>query len=679
MRLGKWIVWFMLMPLLAKPALASWSFVQTSDGAATTASGSQAYSSNNTAGNTLIILLFQYGATSASTLNSYSDTIGNSYNHVINAPFQNSSTSKYGSLHVFVASNCKAGANTFNFTFSSAFQYYVVVFEYTGLASYSLDGVTYRFANPTSLSSGNYVESTGELIWAFGENSGTNTTSFTTPSGFTSRKAYSSNGLGTAEYDESAPSSGTTSTTATIGTATGGLFSGALVFRLTNPTLGRTQFASFSTTGAVTFPQPNVSGDLDIVMCRYGTGSTVPSDTCSNTWTVLPMECMADSSNFCTFFYAKNVSSCTPTVTCGGTPNGAAAWEYSGVNTVEPLSGASSFFSNGASISSWATGSVSLPANGVLFSTAANMNIATGNTYTPSSGFQPGVYLNSTDTLQQWDEVVSSGSYSNSITAVAAQNYPQGTILGLSSSTVSYPVLRQHNRASQSTLDASTTVGFYSNVKAGSLIHVEVANQAGQSPGTTSDSASNVYHLIAGGGAAQYGVWWATAASAGSLTVTNTNANCVGISEFDKITTLAQDQTNSATNSSATSLSTGSITTAHANELVVSAGNIINTTSRLYFSSMSAGWNQLVYDCGGHYPSFWLGWQSQAAAGSYSNTFTWTSSASPVTASIASFTTSASAGTAQPSVSIISKSVKPKVFIPGLPMVASMSERALGF
>lgn len=663
-------------------ASATPGFVQTVDTVTAGATATTVYPSNNTAGNTLISVILEYGGlTSNETLSTFSDTAGNSWGRFQTSAFQNGSTSKFGDAYVFIAYNCKSGANTVSATFAnSGSPVYVASFEYSGLSTYSLEGVGWRFGTSgSSLNSANVQANSGDLLFGVGFLTGSTSVTWTTPSGYTQRKFYNGGGnpFSMVEYDQVIGSTGAQSITVVPSTSSGGYFSMLFSFRPTNPTPGMLQTGPFTTSTSQAYLGPNLAGDTLIAMCR-GTGGAsaiMPTDSKSNTWAALPVGMVSDSNDGMAFAYAKNVAAGANTVTCSGA-NGIAIWEITGVDSTAPLAGSSSFFTNSASISSLPTGSITVPSTSVLFSVGANI-AATGNFYTPTSGFQPELYFSSTDSFQEFSEVVSAGTYSNSITASTAQSYPQSFIVAFSTTTITYPILRQHYEGGESVTDVSDAVTFPSGVKSGNLIFAVVANQSGQSPGTMTDSQSNTYHLIAGGGAAQYGVYWAKASSTGADTVTNSHANCVGISEFDNTGSFTIDQSNTAVNASATSISTGSITTGSGNELVIAMGSIINTTSRLFFSSMSAGWNQQVYGCGGHYPSFWLGWQSQAPAASYSNTFTWAGSASPVTASIASFTTAASIS-AQPSVSIISKAVKPRMFMPGVPFKLAMNEVARG-
>lgn len=93
------------------------SFVQTQQAA--TKSGTVSFTGNNTAGNTLIVSMqtFDFGAGVQYGL-SMSDSNGNTYQQIINQQFPIVGANPELQQAVFVATNCKGGANTITFNYS---------------------------------------------------------------------------------------------------------------------------------------------------------------------------------------------------------------------------------------------------------------------------------------------------------------------------------------------------------------------------------------------------------------------------------------------------------------------------------------------------------------------------------------------------------------------------------
>lgn len=423
-----------------------------------------------------------------------------------------------------------------------------------------------------------------------------------------------------------------------------------VVFRSVLPSPGRLQ-ANFMYSGlsaTSTYQLPNLVHDLLVVQCE-GDNTAAPTDNASNTYYMLPSWFQGDSADFYTYWYAKNSNAYSTgghgaTVTC---PTGSSIglWEYTGLSLTAPVGAASDFFTQNDAITSYNTGSVQVNSTSVLFSAGAILENV-GYSFTASSGFGDGVFTGqyvSADNIMQWDEVVSPGSYSNSIVASAGTYFPQGFIQVFETDPVTVPAIRQYNRQGQNAgPDGSATAALPIDVNSGDLLLQVVANDSGYSPGTPSDTQSNSYSLIQGGGSEQFGLYWAVAGSTGSLSSTNTDANCVGIIDISVPSTPLLDQSNSAqdTSGSATSLSTGNITITNPNELVVSVGYVISASYRLWYESQSSGWSGLVFACGGHYAAAYFGIQAQVSTGTYSNTFEYYQPM-PLASAIASFKFSA--------------------------------------
>jgi hypothetical protein len=549
---------------------------------------------------------------------------------------------------VYVATNVSTGRPALTVSFAGAQEMTLTVVDYTGLTPiYSVEIHQETGAAGTSVAA-LVTTGTNDIIFSAvnDENAGGDT--FSASAGYTQRAYVTSSNVTTATFDAAAATPGTYSNTVTGGS--GNTTQIIVALRPTLPSLGRLQYTLFTTATSKAYGLNNLAGSLLLAMCRATGTMVIPTDTAGDSFIALPSRMSSDSTSFYTLSYAANAVGGANTASCGASGTGIALWEYVGLDTVSPLANSSEFFSDSAS-STVNAGPVTIYSPGILFSVAGAL-AASGVTFTGGTGFVPVLYFDSIDSVQQWDETVTAGSYSNSVTASGSMSYANAFTVALSSVRVTYPVLRQFNGGSGgSGGDGSISAVMLSHVVAGDLGLFLVANQAGSSPGTLSDTQHNTYSLIKGGGSNPYGLWWTTISASGALTVTNTNANCVSFMEFSGVSSPIIDQSNSGTSSTA-SVNTGSITTTQANELVVAAGWGISDVYRLLYTSQSAGWSGLTYSCGGHYAAAWVGYRTQAPVDTYFDIFTWAHSMTD-NAAIVGFIGSPATGTTQPSVIII--------------------------
>jgi hypothetical protein len=408
-----------------------------------------------------------------------------------------------------------------------------------------------------------------------------------------------------------------------------------LVFRPSLPNPGRLQFAPFTTATSEAYPLANRSGSTLLALCAAHGTFVYPTDTVGNTWKPLGVTLESDSGNFYSLSAVINApSAASNTVSCGASSTAMAIWEYTGVSTVNPIGATTAFFSS-TDVSTFYSGQIGVNSTSVIFSVGAIM----GNSATlaGSAGFAPVVNGYNGDSIQQWDEIVSNGLYSNTVTASTGNYYPNVFMLALESTAITVPQLTQHMRGSGGAgADGPNSAVLPAPVQAGQLVVVAVANQSGYSPGTQTDSQGNTYTLIEGGGSDQFGLYATVAGSTGTLTVSNSDSNCIGADVFSFPSAPSLDQHTSQTNAGAASLSSGTITISTPNELIVSAGFVISSSYRLFFDSQDTGWNGVIFACGGHDAAAWMGWQTQAGVGSYSDTWTFADSM-PIAAAIASF------------------------------------------
>jgi len=159
---------------------------------------SQAFASNNAAGNCLIVdVIWSEQFTGAGSSIAVTDSQGNTYTLVNTSAEQNNYFAS-----VFIAPNCKAGANTVTVTFTgfiSANQgMAVAIHEYSGIATtLPLDVFTFTPAgggSPTSLTASTTTSVGPDLLHVFGATNTASTVPFTDTLGATARESQSNSG-----------------------------------------------------------------------------------------------------------------------------------------------------------------------------------------------------------------------------------------------------------------------------------------------------------------------------------------------------------------------------------------------------------------------------------------------------------------------------------------------------
>jgi hypothetical protein len=634
---------FTFVVLCAVPSWASWGLTQvTSATGSHVTSVSKAYGSNLGSGHLLIALVGTY-CRSCTALPTVSSTNNGTWSRgcAVGGFALNNESSQ-----IFFVPSSTSGADTVTVTDSgSTNDFDLIITEYSGnTGTFTFDSCSPGAngvgspAGTGSLYTGN---SSGDLLIAsvYNENSGSLT--YTCGTGYTNQQTTSNpDGASSALCDNQTGASANTSYS-TSTTVSGGGSGNATVlasFRSILPTIGRLQYTQLTTSSASqAFPLPNAAGDLLIALLKYpsiGSTPAPPTDTLSNSWIILPisLECDGCSAENYYLAYARNCAAGGNTVTeAGSGGDGIELWEYGGVATVTPLAGSSMFFQGSASVSSINPGTVVLPSSGVLFSVARD-SINAGNTLTGASGYIPVTY-SSAQSLQQWDQVATAGSYDNAITLGTASTTTATFLVAFSATNLSTPVVRSEN-ALGVTGDASVSTTLANPAVAGDLVIVITGSASGGSTGTLSDNFGSSYTLIQGGGTNLYGLWYTVLGSSGTLTVTNTSVNSIGVFEIERVSSPTLDQSNGAS-TTGTSLGTGSITTTANNEILFSVGQMASITNR-WLSSSNTGWSNMQFATAGHNGSVAAALQFGVSIGTYSNTFNWVTSA-PIGAAIASF------------------------------------------
>jgi hypothetical protein len=631
--------------LTAVPALQAVPARVNSNAASVASATSAAVTLSTTIGNSLVAISANNG--SAQTPTSIATPCGT----YILAGISNGSTSGMVAVYVLMGATATSCTTTTNYATATGIN--LIVKQYSGLTSqYALE-VAVPATGPQNCCTALNITTQGASdlligIENFGSGSGT-CTSFPSVAPFTDDGSGSicsspASGISTGTFD-AVEGPGTYSFNPN-GDNTHGINTTYMLFafRSVLPNPGRIQVEPLSATASLAYREPNIAGELLMALCendRLSTGPTpAPTDSNLNHWKFV-RSLDSDSTNTYDMWMAPGVVAGANTVTCPDTPAGIALIGLLGLNAVNPLGSSSGFFTQNPT-SSFSTGPVQANSPSVILAVSAMMEPASATTLTDSSGFAP--FLSTTgggsvaDSIQMSDRIVTSGSYSDTITASENEYFPQAFAVVLESAQVTVPALKAYGRGSAGIGPDGSLTAYVpgADVKIGDLIIVPIANNGGYSPGVQSDSQGNVYRLIKGGPGYTFGLFETIATANGALNATNTIANCIGVVDFGVPALPVLDQSNSAVNASATSLSTGSITTAQSNEFLVSMASNISDTYRLYYASDSAGWSTLPFACGGHYGATWLAWQPQVAQATYSNLFT-VADAMPMAAAITSF------------------------------------------
>jgi len=372
------------VPFTLLPPSVAISLVQhVSRDAGTTTSSTLAFTSNNVAGDLIVVSI---RASSTGQVFSVSDSNGNTYRRAV----QFNETVDATTLGIFYAENAHAGANTVTVsdTISGTFRF--AILEYSGIATASsLDGTAAAQGTSASPNSGNLTTSVpGDLL--FGIASTANPASFTAAAGYVIRESVPSNGAKLIAEDRVQPSAGAASAGATLGAsdiwgsalaafkaASGGAVTAPTITSL-NPTSGvattpvtitGTNFGSPQGTSTVTF-----NGTIATPSSWTATSISVPVPAGATSGNVVVTVGGVPSNGI---LFTVNVP--PPTIT-GIAPNPAAVAApvtITGTNFGSPQ-GASTVTFNGifATPASWSATSISVPVpNGA---TSGNVVVTVG-------------------------------------------------------------------------------------------------------------------------------------------------------------------------------------------------------------------------------------------------------------------------------------------------------------
>jgi hypothetical protein len=400
-------------------------------------------------------------------------------------------------------------------------------------------------------------------------------------------------------------------------------------FRSAVPTIGYLQgnlgIALNTTSATLTFTDANTSGNCLVVIVGLSTGSILAtvSDSNGNIWYGVPI--FASSDGIQTWaYYAPNAAGGSDTVTVAATSSADITTkivELAGVAITNPLISSTAKWNNASSLfSDYAV----VPGSAVLLGYAFAHNNNPGISLTPSSGY---LSANETDfqgtgSWQQFStfsEAGSAGPYSLTATMSSGNADTVVGLMAFSAAAPTVPWRRQIVTAQGSTSETGT---FGSSNLAGSLLLVAASNDFTGTWGI-SDAQGNSYTVLAGGSSANWVIWYCLSAKAGSNAVTVTRPGGAFMqliaTEYVAPRAWALDVSNTNTATGSSGISSGSVTTTQAVELLISTANFA-TTNNTDIAGISA-WSHTARGKE-HDNQVALFDQVVASTGTYSNSFT---------------------------------------------------------
>jgi hypothetical protein len=544
-----------------------------------------------------------------------------------------SSTINNASATVFYATNVSAGACAPTVSYTSSVQACNLLLEYTGVST------TYTPDVWTVGSGSGAIATTGSnevLVSLFSTYQIGSQGQFSGGSGSYIYRLETNAG---SQFEEYAYDQVISSPTSFSFTTSGGFGSGVtnvgflvVGLRSATPTFGEMQTAFKSgtaTTQTLTLPFPVTSGDT-LILAVTSANSSYPivSDNKGNTWTVVPyVNNSGDVPQTTTTFYATNVAAgaTTISVTETGAPSvtyDLNATEVIGLGNASPFVAVRNVQPN--STQNTQTDSITLGSGNYYLYSLIGDNDTSQFFYTNSSGWvQRGYPIGSHFLKQVWDESVTAGTYSSHVATSGSFTNNLSTMLVFSAANNSITVPHRVQTMNGGTFAGANTptATLVQNITSGHLLVVIGAWQSGT--GTISDSLSNSWTLLRGGGTNGFGVWYTTASSSGADTVTLTTTDLAALQVIEIAGTHPSIDTSNGATVTSTSAPTGSITTAGANELIISfylgAGPAIiiaDSGAPFYFGSYGYSHGPIT-----------LAWEQFATtSGSFSDTMTQASS-----------------------------------------------------
>jgi hypothetical protein len=361
------------------------TIVQSAQGAGSAASLAVSFSSNNTAGNLIVVAISSDSA--GATVSSVTDTRGNTYVKATDATTLNAD---HGTLTgVWYALNCAAGANTVTVT-QSVGSTLVAIHEFSGVATSSAVDVTNTSVTTTTTPSVSATTTAaGDLVFGAIRN----TRSGLTPSAGLTKDREPAWGEWLTTMHGSAANAGVATIGGTVDNGVGGVCGSHIVtFKaatVTAPpsTITKVQSASSAAAASslsVGFASANTAGNLIVIAAssdNVAATITAVSDTKGNTYVkatdATPLN--SDHGTLTGVWYATNCQAGANTVTVTHSAGNTylAIHEFSGIATASALDVAAS-----------ATGTTSTPS--VSATTTASGDLVFGAIRNPRSGLTAG-------------------------------------------------------------------------------------------------------------------------------------------------------------------------------------------------------------------------------------------------------------------------------------------------
>ena len=462
--------------------------------------------------------------------------------------------------------------------------------EYSGLAFYPLDqfppiNMQYN-AGTLTTSSGTSVTSNdvAVAIGFVGNDSGASSTY--TATGYTARaSAVTSNNrtsIGLLDKTIASPTAGVTATV-TSGSLDG---VGFIMLRSVLPSIGSVQQTFCTNSASVSISCSlgigATGGDLGIVTVFAGSSSDVGdtympqiSGLCAVPWKSAPTTLYGVPPGGFLSFYCPNITASATTVTLteysAGTGN--QTWdvmlsEVVGLANSSPITGATFNFTDAVTTN---TNSLTIPAG-----TYYLYNVF-GDAYSPNTYTNTGTAVVSRlavggNYLKQLnDTVVSSGTYTSTVTSSHVQSQSYNLFIAFSTTNQTGANIAQVTNGGGFAGAAYTEKTFPLPVVAGhTLVAIGVWQSAQTSTGPT-DTLGNTWVNICGGGAGHYyGAWEVASSAAGMDTVTLNPSSITTSMKLFELSSITALDTSTCSQLTGTSISPNQITTAQANELLIS-------------------------------------------------------------------------------------------------------------
>lgn len=258
-------------------------------------SAAKAFTSNNTAGNCLVVAVGVWKSGGGFNDPTVTDTLGNTYVKLLATP-RNTSCA-----YLFVAYNCAAGANTVTVNVGTTSDIDFAIHEYSGVATVTArDQIASGSRNNTKTILAGTIQTqfANEVVFSFAYDQQNGTQTFTPSAGWTARQQTSNPGAESlASYDQVVSATGSFTNTITIsGTTSNGLHAIIASFADTSTTDKLVQIgqaaSSSSSSLAIAFPANNTSGNLLLlaigrwISTTLGTITSV-TDSQGNTWVLV--------------------------------------------------------------------------------------------------------------------------------------------------------------------------------------------------------------------------------------------------------------------------------------------------------------------------------------------------------------------------------------------------------